>query len=177
MLLFVRVILYIASAANVSGDPKINLLIIGSVITGVLLVNNVVRIGDRLYKKWPIEILEVASYANLLLLSLVTFFSLENIRARLAVTNVSVSIMLLLLLGILFYHVFTELIIKRWKKANHNHEMQSSAEQSKGVSDLNDSIQMSATTSTVVDAPKKILCTSNYSSNNLREALLDYSDD
>ena len=178
LLLFVRVILYIASAANVSGDPKINLLIIGSIITGVLLVNNIVRIGDRLYKKWPIEILEVASYTNLLLLSLATFFSLENIRARLAVTNISVSIMLLLLLGILFYHVFTELIIKRWKKANRNREMQSSADLSIGVSDLNDSIHnMSATTSTVVDAPKKILCTNNYSSNNLREALLDYDDD
>jgi predicted outer membrane repeat protein len=171
LLLFVRVVLYIASAANVSGDPKINLLIIGSVITGVFLVNNVV---GHVYKKRTVEVLEVAGHVNLLLLSLATFFSLENIRARIMVTNISVSIMLLLLLGILFYHVFIEVIVKRWKIANHIREMQSSVEQSKGVSDLSESFQMS-TTSTVVDAPKKILCTS-YSNNELREALLDHSD-
>ena len=174
LLLFVRVILYIASAANVSGDPKINLLIIGSVITGVLLVNKVVGIGNRVYKRWPIEVLEVASYVNLLLLSLATFFSLENIRARKVVTNVSVSITFLLLLGVLFYHVFTELIVKRWKIANR--EIQSSVEQSEGVSDPGESFQMSTTTISMVDAPKKILCT-NYTNDELREALLDRNDD
>ena len=173
LLLFVRVILYIASAANVSGDPKINLLIIGSVISGVLLISKIVGIGNRIYKKWPIEVLEVASYMNLLLLCLATFFSLENKRVRKAVINISVSITFLLLLGILFYHIFTELMIKPWKKAND--QTRPSIEQSVGDSDPSESFQMSAATSTVVDAPKKILC-AEYVNSELRETLLDYSD-
>lgn len=176
-LLFVRVILYIASAANVSGDPKINLLTIGSVITGVLLISKLVGIGNRVYKKWPVEILEVASYVNLLLLSLATFFSLENVRARKAVTNTSVSITFLLLLGVLFYHLFTELIVKQWNKTNRQIQPLPVIEQSAdGVSDqASERFSMSATTSSVVDAPKKIQST-NYNYNELREALLDYSD-
>ena len=176
LLLFVRVILYIASAANVSGDPKINLLTIGSVITGVLLISKLVGIGDCVYKKWSIEILEVASYVNLLLLSLATFFSLGNIRARKAVTNTSVSIMFLLLLCVLFYHVYTELIMKQWKKANHQTQLSVAIEQFEGISDHSESFQMSSTTSTVVDAPKKIQSTNYATNNELREALLDYSD-
>ena len=175
LLLFVRVILYIASAANVSDDPKINLLTIGSVITGVLLISKIVGIGNRVYKKWPIEILEVASYVNLLLLSLATFFSLGNVKARKTVTNTSVSIMFLLLLSVLFYHVFTELIVKQWNKANHQIQPSVAIEQSEGVSDPSESFPMSATTSSVVDAPKKIQST-NYNDNELREALLDHSD-
>ena len=173
MLLFIRVILYIASAVNVSGDPKINLLTIGSVITGVLLLNKIVGIGNRVYKKWPVEVLEVASYVNLLLLSLATFFSLEDIRARKAVTNTSVSITFLLLLGVLFYHVFTELIVKQAKRYCDVQSASVLVEQSKDASDPD---EMSATTITVVDAPKKLPCT-NYSNNDLREALLDYNDD
>ena len=167
LLLFVRITLYIASAANVSGDPKINLLTVGSVIAGVLLISKIVGISNRIYKKWPIEVLEVASYMNLLLLCLATFFSLGNRRARKAVINISVSFTFLLLLCILFYHIFTELIIKPWKKAIG--QTRPSVEQSEGDS------EMSAATSTVVDAPKKILCT-NYVDSELRETLLDYSD-
>ena len=167
LLLFVRVALYIASAANVSGDPRINLLTIGSVIAGVLLISKIVGIGNRIYKKWPIEVLEVANYMNLLLLCLATFFSLGNRRARKAVINISVSFTFLLLLCILFYHTFTELITKPWKKAIG--QTRPSVEQSEGDS------EMSAATSTVVDAPKKILCT-NYVDSELRETLLDYSD-
>ena len=167
LLLFVRVALYIASAANVSSDPRINLLTIGSVIAGVLLISKIVGIGNRIYKKWLIEVLEVANYMNLLLLCLATFFSLGNRRARKAAINISVSFTFLQLLCILFYHTFTELITKPWKKAIG--QTRPSVEQSEGDS------EMSAATSTVVDAPKKILCT-NYVDSELRETLLDYSD-
>ena len=113
LLLFVHVILYIASAANASGDPRINLLIIGSVITGVLLMSKIVGIGNRVYKKWPIEILEVSCYMNLILLCLATFFCLEKGGARSIFQYPSH--LSCLHVGIFVYHLLAELMTKLWK--------------------------------------------------------------
>ena len=167
LLLLVRVILYIASAANVSGDPKIDLLITGSVILAVLLINKMVGIGNHVYKKWPIEILEVACLMNLILLCLTTFFSLDNKKTRAIVTNISMSITFVLLLGILLYHSFTELIanLKAWKKCSGSQFQRSDRQLEEGNS------LTSLPTSMVIDGPKKEV---NYNQE-LREALLDYS--
>ena len=166
LLLFVRVILYVASAANVSGDPRVNLLIIGSVITGVFVVNKIVGISNRVYKKWLIEILEISCFMNLILLCLATFFSLEKERRRSVVSNVSVSITFILLVGILFYHLFTELMTKLWKiiRAQKCSSLQAPESQ---LQQAEESLQMSEPTSTVVDGPRKAY------NNELREALLD----
>ena len=118
LLLFARVILYIGSATNVSGDEKVNLLLTGCVITSLLLMKQISGIGIRVYKKWPNEILEVVCHINLILLCLATFFSLDDVRYRTAVTNTSISVTFLLLLGILFYHCYTELIAKPCKKCS-----------------------------------------------------------
>ena len=120
LLLFVRIILYVASFVNVSGNPKKNLVTTGAIVIGVILFKEVVVIGrlNRVYKKWPIEILEVITYINLILLCLFTFFTLEDERAMKVIACISVSITFVMFLGVLFYHIFTELLAKlpyyRW---------------------------------------------------------------
>ena len=78
LLLFARVILYVSSAANISGDEKIDLLITGCIMLALLLMNQISGIGSRVYKKWPNEILEIVCHTNLALLCLATLFSLED---------------------------------------------------------------------------------------------------
>ena len=112
LLLLVRVILYIASAANVSNDPKIDLLVIGAAMISILLFKEVIGVRSRVYKKWPIEILEASCYLNLILLCVGTFFALESENVKAAITCTSVSITFVLFLGVLFYHMFTEIIAK-----------------------------------------------------------------
>ena len=112
LLLIVRVVLSIASTANVSGDPKLNLLIIGSGIVGVFLLMKLVSSFSPVYKKWQIEYVEVICYVNLILLCITMFFS-QDIETRARVINFSVSVIFLLALGVLFYHIFIELIYLR----------------------------------------------------------------
>ena len=107
LLLLARAVLYIVSAANVSGDPGVNLLVIGVVITGLLLLKGYSQ-GSRIYQKIFLDLLEMISYSNLILLCLVEFFCLESSRNRHAIAYVSVFCMIALFLSILAYHVFTE---------------------------------------------------------------------
>ena len=59
LLLFVRIIVHVISAANVSGDRGITLLAIGIIAIILLFL-----VTCQPYKKWPVELLETACYAN-----------------------------------------------------------------------------------------------------------------
>ena len=125
LLLLVRVILYIASAANVSGDPRIDLLIIGIVLLCVLLIKEFIGVSSRVYKKWSVEILEVSCYVNLILLSFATLFELQNKRFKESIAYTSGSIIIVQFIGVLLYHTFTEVILqtKIWKSVVNKHLM------------------------------------------------------
>lgn len=167
LLLLVRVVLYIASTANVSGDPKLNLLIIGSGIVGVLLLMKLVSAFSPIYMKWPIEYVEVISYVNLILLCIAMFFSQDD-KMRAGVINFSVSITFLLLLGILFYHISIELICPRLP---HKKRVNDDGPQEIQYGPL----EKSQLTSTIVMGPVKRGDT-KYNTE-LREALLEAEDE
>ena len=193
LMLLARVILYVISAVNVSGDPKINLLTTGTIVIGIFMLNKIMSMGKSkgVYKKVPIEILEVVSYLNLIILCLATFFALDDDKAKVAIANISVSIMFILLLGILSYHTFTEIIAslktKFWKRKEEttSDSLQSITEMPSKDNELTKTL---APTSTIVDTPKRsssvhvqvgdTLCTNFLSpySCELREALLEHSD-
>ena len=116
LLLIARIFLYVASAANVSENPKINLLTLGSVIGSIVFFKEVITIKRKVYKKWPIEILEYTCYINLVFLCIFSFYTLQNETAKVLIADISVSITFLLFLGVLIYHVSTKLIIKLWKR-------------------------------------------------------------
>ena len=112
LLLLVRVILYIASTANVSSDPSIDLLTTGIVTIGILLFKEIISVRNRVYKKWPLEIVEVSCYLNVVLFSFATLFALENDEIRAYIAYTSVFITSVILVGILVYHIITEIISK-----------------------------------------------------------------
>ena len=115
LLLLVRVFLYIASSANVLDDPRIDLLTIGIVLLCILLIKEIMSVSGRVYKKWPIEFLEVSCYINLILLCFATLYELQN---KECIAYTSVSIIIIQFIGVLLYHTTTEIILrtKIWKR-------------------------------------------------------------
>ena len=103
LLLFVRVILHLVSAADVSGDPMLHLLAVSLVMTCLLLLKALLR--DKIYKKLPTELLEIACYFNLLLFTIVSFFSQGIHERQRRVAHIFVGLILTLFLCILFYHI------------------------------------------------------------------------
>ena len=107
LLLLVRVIVLVISASNVSGDRGITLLAIG-----ILAIILLFLVTCRPYKSWAVEVLEIASYANIAGLCLATFYTSQVGASQYVVGYISGTISLLLFLAIVSYHVFTQLFFK-----------------------------------------------------------------
>ena len=116
LLLIVRVILYLLAVA--SSDPGVSLLSI-CIIIGCLLLYKAL-LHSQVYKKWPIELLELMYYFNILIFSLSKLFALLAIteRSQIVPAYLSVSITLILFLAVVIHHFITELFLKStiWKK-------------------------------------------------------------
>ena len=166
LLLLVRVILYVASAANIPGDPKVNVLLVGIATVCILLFKEVAAVKSRVYKKWPIELLEVSCFVNLALLCLGTFFTLDNKAANTAVANTSVSITFIIFPGILSYHLFSEITARI---SHHKRQHNDSDDQCEPLSCSTETSSF-APTSSVIEAPKK---TGSVLGFELREPLLE----
>ena len=105
LLLLVRVVLYIISATNVSGDPRVALVSTVSLITFLLLLKGF--LGARLYKTTLVDLLEVFMYFNLLMFSALSWYALEtNSPRQQAIAYTSISITIFLLLIVILYHVY-----------------------------------------------------------------------
>ena len=113
LLLIVRIILLIISAVNTSDNPNINVVVIVLIMVGISFLTGV---STRVYKKWPIDILEVFIYVNITILCISTMYTniLENEYAKLAIADTSVSIVFVLFLGIICFHIYTEFVAKFW---------------------------------------------------------------
>ena len=136
LLLLIRVILYTASALNISirSAPGVDLLITGLMMICLALFKGYIGFHGRIYRKWPVDIIETICYVNILILSFVSLYTLEAKQNQVAVAYIiSGTITLLLLLLIVFYHIFTEtccgktkiinkLKQKRWKGTRFNSE-------------------------------------------------------
>ena len=103
ILLLARVLLYLLSAANVSGDPKIDLLAVSVVITGLIFVKGLVRI--KIYKSFLNELLEMMCYINLILFTCASYFSLGMPDRKRKVAYISISFMITKLFFVLLYHI------------------------------------------------------------------------
>ena len=106
LLLFIRVIVYLTTAMNTSGDVQIPLLITALLVGGLLLLATV-----KVYKKKPVSVLEMVSLANILAFTLITSYFVgarpSNTHLHKSVAHISVSITFLQVLLILLYHVYT----------------------------------------------------------------------
>ena len=105
LLLLARAILYLVAAVNVSNDPTVALTAIIVTICCILALK--AFIGSRVYRKWPLDILETLFYLNILLFTTFTWYCLRDCRNKKAAAYTSVSITFIILLLIILYHVYT----------------------------------------------------------------------
>ena len=91
-----------------------NLLIIGLITSSVLLLKDIMGINSQIYKKWPIEILEVSILINIIVLCVSTIFTnvTENEKSKEAIVNASVAVVFVQFLGIVCYQSYTEIVKK-----------------------------------------------------------------
>lgn len=111
LLLFIRVVLNITSAVNVSGNPGLNLLAIGAVMTFLLLLRSCVP--GSIYRKKLVDILELTCLFNIILLCFATFFVIGSSSSNQNIPGYifgSSTLLLFLVVGV--YHVIFELCLK-----------------------------------------------------------------
>ena len=63
-------------------------------------------IEKRIYKKWPVDILDTIMYFNVLALSAFTWYTLDSDKSQAAIACTSVLITFLLLLAVIISHVY-----------------------------------------------------------------------
>ena len=106
LLLIIRVVLYLVAATNVSNDPTIALTAISFTVCCIFALR--LFFGSRLYRKWPVDVLETFFYLNTLSFVTFTWYSLDSPDSdREAAAYTSVIISFIALLFIILYHVYT----------------------------------------------------------------------
>ena len=103
LMLLVRCALFLLFALNALGDPSVNLLAIGS-ITSILLIIVYALFGNRIYKNWYLNMLELSFLVNLGILALATLYIRSTGGNQKAVTFTSVSVAFATFVGIVIYH-------------------------------------------------------------------------
>ena len=108
MLLLARIILYLIATVNVSNNPYIALTSVTFIIFCILCLKGLTR--GRVFKNWPLDLLETFFYFNTLFLATFAWLSLSgnyDTVSQIAVVNVSVIIAVVVLLLIVLYHIYS----------------------------------------------------------------------
>ena len=124
LLLFIRAMLYLIQAVNISGDSRVQLTSILITMSCIMLFK--MMSTNRLYKMWLIYALELLLYFNIILFATLSWFFLETSNEKQkVVAHVSVDITIALLLVTIFYHIYTHTnIFMKIRKALHRiHEL------------------------------------------------------
>ena len=103
LLLLVRALLCLLSFLNFSLDPRADLMAVIFVIGGLILLKGVT--AKRVYKNWPLDVMETAIYFNLVAFSALTWYNLDFGGNQVVVAYMSVMIIFILLLGVIVFHV------------------------------------------------------------------------
>ena len=101
LLLLVRVSVYLVSAFNPSGDPRVTLSAANFIMT--ILVIYIAIFGVRMYKNHFINAMEILTYFNIIAISIYTIDANTN---QTAITNVSVGIIFIQLTAVILYHTY-----------------------------------------------------------------------
>ena len=105
LLLLLRVVLYITASVTVSADPQTSLLITNILVGSLFVIKEIT--GARVYKKSFLNIVETVLYFNLLALSAFSWYRFKiDTKKQTAVAYTSTIITLILLVGVIVYHVY-----------------------------------------------------------------------
>ena len=102
LMLLVRCVLFLLFAFNGLGDPSVNVLAIGCV-TAILAIVYAL-LGNRIYKTWYLNTLELSFIVNLGILALATLYIRSTGGNQNAVTFTSISVAFAAFTGIVTYH-------------------------------------------------------------------------
>ena len=106
LLLLARVVLYLTSAINVSGDPQITF------VTLLVIVGCLMAPKWSIYEKEFINILESVTYINLLIFTAFSWYTHETGKNQSVAAHISVAVTLFQLFVVIIYHVRTYTINK-----------------------------------------------------------------
>ena len=114
LLLLVRATLYVIAAINVSNDPEVSLLAVAIAMTGVLLLKGFTN--KSIYKSWPLDVLEMSCYANILCFCLATLYTLAGNRDATLIAYISGSLIILKFSAVLSVELLSKPALKLWSK-------------------------------------------------------------
>ena len=119
LLLFVRAMVSVAITANVSGDLRNNLLMVGILTMFLVLLKS--SLGEKIYRNKILDTFDGVSYFNLLLFTLASLYSLGDRQSQKVSANISVSISFVMFLGVLVYHIHCTLMkVKCYRQLSHS---------------------------------------------------------
>ena len=174
LLLLLRVLLYLVSAINTTGDPRVTIVAISLVVGCLLLIKGVV--ANKVYKNRLVDVTETIVYFNLLALSSLTWYTLDAGKSQAAVSYISITIIFVLLLAIIAAHVYHytslfNIIRNTWlfkqtvAKTKVGNSVKQPAGESCGmsrVSELGENHQLEEPTYSVVEVHHPQVYSSNY---------------
>ena len=103
LLLFLRCVLFLVFAFNISGDDSVNLLVISSATFGIFAW---FALSGAAYKNWYLNALELSFILNLGILAVATYHVNHSGGSQVAVSYTSVGIAFLTFVGIIIYHIY-----------------------------------------------------------------------
>ena len=103
LLLIIRVLLFVSSLLNFSLDPRVDMMSTVLVVSGLLLLKGLTT--KRIYKSWPLDVMETAIYFNLVVFSAITWYNLDFGGNQEALAYTSVMIVFILVIGVIVFHV------------------------------------------------------------------------
>ena len=103
LLLFVRVILYVISAVNLTGDPQVSLISTVILVGGLLLLKAI--LGKHIYQERPVDVIEMIMYFNIVSFAAVTLKT-GSTKEQTIVAYTSVLITIICLLVVILFHLY-----------------------------------------------------------------------
>ena len=110
LLLILRAVVYSVSAMNVTKNPETTVLAIALAVTGLLLLKGYSK--RLVYRKWPVDVLEVLCYMNILVFCLAKLFTLAGHHDGRAIAYISGSVTMALFVTVFAYHTYVEVLSK-----------------------------------------------------------------
>ena len=103
LLLFVRVILYVISAVNLTGDPQVSLISIVIVVSLLPVLKSI--LAKMTYKEKPVDVMETMMYVNIVSFAAVTLKT-GTTKEQTIVAYTSVLITIICLLIVILFHLY-----------------------------------------------------------------------
>lgn len=112
LLLLIRVILYIISAVNLTGDPRVGLVSTAIIIGCLPALKGILE--RKIYKERLIDIVELSIYINIVAFTVLTLYTFDGSKTQVIIAYMSVTLIMALLSGVIVFHIirYTSLLSK-----------------------------------------------------------------